>query len=635
MCGIAGFIDFSLCSTEQSLFKMISALTYRGPDGSATNYLKTGSAQIGIAHSRLSILDLSDAASQPMFFDGLFISFNGEVYNFIEIRDQLIEQGYSFTTNSDSEVVLKSWHRWGESAIAMWRGMFSISIYDSKNAILYLIRDRAGVKPLYYFWNNDLFLYGSELKSLLGHPNFIKSINENVIGYYLQYGYVPSPHSIYKHTYKLSPGHLLIFNTKSKNFKTKSYWNIYDFYSMPKLELSFDMAILETERVLASAFELRMVSDVPVGVFLSGGYDSTCVTALLQKNRTERLKTFTIGSLDAKLNEAPAAKLIANHLGTDHTEILCTPSEIKDIIQDLPYIFDEPHADSSSLPTVLISRAARKHVTVALSADGGDELFAGYNRYHYYFRYAKPLLRLPFRFRSALSRFLDKHNFSALPGLRNQSHINSRLQKLSNVLNSHDLHDVTKNLHHVFSDDELSILLTKKNVFYITQFDNVFNYDEKLDDLSKFMAIDFQTYMTDDVLTKVDRASMSASLESREPFLDHHVVEWSTRLPTHFKYKNGIKKYILKEIVHQSVSPVLMNQKKMGFSIPIMDWLFSDLKPLVYEYLNRRSLTTHNLFNIDYIEGLLNEFYSGRKDHYLRIWHLLMFQMWYQRWMKN
>jgi asparagine synthase (glutamine-hydrolysing) len=635
MCGIVGFIDFTNRSTDHNLIQMISTLNHRGPDGSGFNHLNTSAAQVGLAHSRLSIIDLSTAAAQPMHFDGLYLSFNGEVYNFIEIRNRLIHLGYSFSTTSDTEVVLKSWHHWGESAISMWRGMFSISIYDSKNENLYLIRDRAGVKPLYYFWDNDLFLFGSELKSLLPHPGYSKSINEHVLGHFLQYGYIPAPHSIYRGTRKLLPGHLLRFNINSRNVSAKSYWNIYDHYILPKYNLSFGSALIETERVLAEAFELRLVSDVPVGVFLSGGYDSTCVTALLQKNKTEKLRTYTIGTHDSSLNEAPAAKLIANHLGTDHTEIYCTPNEIKNIISDLPYIFDEPHADSSSLPSILISRTAKKHVTVAISADGGDELFAGYNRYHYFIQYAKFLHLLPVTLRSSLSRLLSRHDFSALPLFRNQSHIASRLQKLSNLLNCKDSSKAFKSFHHVFTDAEIDALLLNPSQYLDTQFDKNSKYFTKLDGLSNLMAIDFETYLTDDVLTKVDRSSMSASLESREPFLDHHVVEWAARLPSNFKYKGGEKKYILKEIVHQYVPAAFMNQKKMGFAIPLADWLFTELKPLVFNYLSRTSLSTHMLFNPDFVERLLNSFYGGRKDQYLRVWHLLMFQMWYDRWMKN
>ena len=389
MCGIAGFIDFKRRSSEETLAQMFCAVSLRGPDGQVVYFRETGEAAIGLGHRRLSIIDLSTAANQPMHYDGLHIIFNGEIYNYEEIRNELLQKGHYFSTHSDTEVILHSWREWGVDAIHKWHGMFAIALLDEKLNELICIRDRAGVKPLQYYWQDELFIFGSELKSFTQHPYFRKEINPNAVASFLQYACISYPHSIYKNTYKLPPGHLLRFNLSTKQYQLIQYWNVYDYYNKPKLTIGLEDAIDETESILEKAFQYRMVADVPVGVFLSGGYDSSCVTALLQKNSTEKIKTFTIGTTDNKLDEAPYAKQIAQHLGTDHTEYYCTPQEALEIIPELPHFYDEPFADSSAIPTILVSRLARKKVTVALSADAGDEIFAGYNRYDYISRYGK------------------------------------------------------------------------------------------------------------------------------------------------------------------------------------------------------------------------------------------------------
>src|SRR5689334_13538260 len=391
MCGITGFIDFKRSSSEDILIRMSNAISHRGPDGEGVLFVETNDASLGLGHRRLSIIDLSSAANQPMHFDGLHVIFNGEIYNYSEIRNELIALGHTFITHSDTEVILHGWQEWGEKCIQKWRGMFAIALFNESKNELICMRDRAGVKPFYYYFNDGLFLFGSELKSLIAHPRFNKELNTDAAASFLQYGYVSSPYCIYGHTHKLPAGHILRFDLRAHDFKVKQYWNVYDYYNKPKLSIDFPDALDETEKVLSQSFEYRMVADVPVGVFLSGGYDSSCVTALLQKNSTEKIKTFTIGTTAAKLDEAPFAKEIARYLGTDHTEYYCTPQEALEIVPQLPFFYDEPFADSSAIPTILVSRLARKKVTVALSADAGDEIFAGYNRYDYISRYGNRL----------------------------------------------------------------------------------------------------------------------------------------------------------------------------------------------------------------------------------------------------
>jgi asparagine synthase (glutamine-hydrolysing) len=634
MCGIAGFIDFKKQTSEQTLAEMACAVSYRGPDGQGVYFTSTDNASIGLGHRRLSIIDLSSAANQPMHFDGLHLIFNGEIYNYDEIRNSLIAKGHSFQTHSDSEVILHSWREWGEKAIQQWHGMFAIALFDEKNREVICIRDRAGVKPFYYGWYDELFLFSSELKSLTKHPRFNRSINRLAVASFMQYGYVSHPHCIYQDCFKLKPGHLLRVDLTTKQKTTIKYWDVYDAYNKPKLSLGIDEAVHETENILRKAFQYRMVADVPVGVFLSGGYDSTCVTALLQMNSTEKIKTFTIGTTDEKLNEAPFAKQIAQYLDTDHTEYYCTPQEALQIIPDLPHYYDEPFADSSAIPTILVSRVARKKVTVALSADAGDEIFAGYNRYDYIARYGKKLNMIPRPVRKAAVAAMGSISSERIPYLRNRQNFHSRYDKLKNLLNDPSPAELLKNLSQVFSRKDIELLFNEPVQELPTAHTSTELVAGYSDPLSYMMAIDYQTYMVDDILQKVDRATMSVSLEGREPFLDQDVIEWAAQLPSEYKYYNGQKKYILKEIVHKYVPREIMERPKMGFGIPIEDWLNNELKDLVQEYLSEKNLKEHGLFNIEFVQKTLNDFFNGRKEKHLKVWYLLMFQMWYKQWMQ-
>jgi asparagine synthase (glutamine-hydrolysing) len=633
MCGIAGFIDFKNRSTEDALSEMAAALSHRGPDGQGTYFQQLQYAQLGLGHRRLSIIDLSHAADQPMHYDGLHIIFNGEIYNYNEIRDQLILKGHQFLTHSDTEVILHAWRAWGEKAIEQWHGMFAIALFDERSNELICIRDRAGVKPFYYYWKDDTFLFGSELKSLIAHPAFIKQIDRDAVASYLQYGYIAHPNCIYSNTYKLPAGHLLRLELDLKLVNTVQYWNVYDHYNKPKLQIDLPEAIEETEKILEKAFQFRMVADVPVGVFLSGGYDSTCVTALLQKNSTERIKTFTIGTTDNKLDEAPFAKQIADQLGTDHTEYYCTPKEALDIIPGLPYYYDEPFADSSAIPTMLVSRMARQNVTVALSADAGDEIFAGYNRYDYIYRYGRKINALPRPVRQLAVAAMSGISSKRIPYWRNQPNFHSRYDKLKNILADPSPSELLKNLNQVFNDKEIEELFANHVIELNTSHNSseLLNMDQ--DPLAYMMAIDYQTYMVDDILQKVDRATMAVSLEGREPFLDQDIIEWAAQLSSSYKYYEGQKKYILKQIVHKYIPKEIMERPKMGFGIPVDNWLSHELKDLVEEHLSEASLKLHGLFNVQEVRNIVSDFLNGRKEKHLKVWYLLMFQMWYKQWM--
>jgi asparagine synthase (glutamine-hydrolysing) len=633
MCGITGFADFSQKSSKEILEKMSYSLAHRGPDGQGIFLGETIHGLVGLGHRRLSIIDLSAAANQPMHYDGLHIIFNGEIYNYDEVRNKLISLGHHFSTHSDTEVILHSWRQWGQRAIDHWRGMFAIALFDEKLNQLICIRDRAGVKPFYYYFNDGLFLFGSELKALAAHPGFKKEMNTNAVASFFQYGYVPSPHCIYNYTYKLPAGHILRLDLSSNEIDLKQYWNVYDYYNKPKISIDFKDAIDETEKILSRSFSYRKVADVPVGVFLSGGYDSSCVTALLQKESTPKIKTFTIGSTDKNLDEAPFARQIAEHLDTDHTEYYCTYREALDIIPDLPYYYDEPFADSSAIPTILVSRLARQKVTVALSADAGDEIFAGYNRYDYLVRHGKKLRAMPPVMRKAVAGVMEAVSSESIPYFNKQYNFHSRYQKLRNLLKDPSSFQMVKSLSQVFSSEEIGELFNENVVELATAHVSGELLHDFYDPLSYMMAIDYQTYMVDDILQKVDRAAMSVSLEGREPFLDQSIIEWVAPLPGEYKYRNGIKKYILKEIVHKYIPRQMMERKKMGFGIPVENWLQNELRDLQREYLSDIYLARHGLFNTTYIRKLTHSFFNGRKDLHLKIWYLLMFQMWYQKWM--
>ena len=376
-----------------------------------------------------------------------------------------------------------------------------------------------------------------------------------------------------------------------------------------------------------------MVSDVPVGVFLSGGYDSACVTALLQKESSKKLKTFTIGVPDIGLNEAPYAKDVAKHLNTDHTEIYCTEKEAMDLIPDLPYYYDEPFADSSALPTTLVCKLARKEVTVALSADAGDEIFAGYNRYDYLMRYGKKMEQIPSFARKIAAGLMDYIPSNSLPILRNKYNFHNRYEKLKNILKDPSSERIMLSLSEQFTDTQLKNLLQFEIEKTNTAYTSKELKDEHFSPLSYMMAIDYQTYLVDDILQKVDRAAMTVSLEGREPFLDHRIIEWAATLPNHYKYKNGDKKHIVKEIVHQYIPKEMMNRPKMGFAIPIASWMTNDLRDYVESFINQKKIESQGIFNWNYVNKIKTDFYNGKKEYDVKMWYLLMFQTWYDRWM--
>jgi asparagine synthase (glutamine-hydrolysing) len=632
MCGLTGFIDYKKQSSFAILKKQTDTLYHRGPDGEGQEIYETSNAQIGLGHRRLSIIDLTEGGSQPMHFNHYKIIFNGEIYNFNEVKEELIKLGHTFSSHSDTEMILHAFQQWGVKCIEKFIGMFAFVLYDESKQEVYCVRDRAGVKPFFYYWQDGIFIFGSELKSLVAHPSFKKEIDLNAAASFMQFGYVPTPHCIWKNTHKLKAGHYLHFTIQKNDFSITQYWNVYDAYNKPKLTINFEDAKVETEKLLKSACDYRMVADVPVGVFLSGGYDSTTVAALLQKDRTDKIKTFTIGVPDAGLNEAPYAKDIAKHLGTDHTEFYCTEKEALEMIADLPFNFDEPFADSSAIPTTLVSKIARKDVTVALSADAGDEVFAGYNRYDYILKHGKKLNSSPVIIRKAVAGIMNVIPADKIPVLKNKYNFHNRYEKTKNLLKDPSMQNIMLSLSQHYNNEQTKKLFLHNVLPLTTAFESKELLPKYYDDLSFMLAIDYQNYMLDDILQKVDRAAMTVSLEGREPFLDHRVIEWAAQLPNDYKYNNGNKKYILKEINKKYIPESLMDRPKMGFGIPIAKWLAEDLKDMVQDFCGKQKIENQKIFVPAEIEKLLKDFYSGKKELANKVWYLLMFQMWMDKW---
>ncbi len=634
MCGIVGVCNFKGIITAAVLKDMRNKLRHRGPDDDGFECWEEPGYSLGLAQQRLSIIDLSPLGHQPMSSQDnqLAIVFNGEIYNYSELKNDLQTIGYEFSTNSDTEVILQSFKCWGHGAVERFIGMFAFAIYDKTQQKVFIYRDRAGVKPLFYYHHNDLFLFASELKAFYQHPDFEKHINKDSLALYLQYGYIPAPHSILKHVYKLMPGHYLSLDLQTQKLSIHKYWDVYNFYNKPKLNICEQDALQETEHLLKSACKYRMVADVPVGIFLSGGYDSSAVAALLQTNYTERIKTFTIGFHEKGFDEAPYAKDVAEHLGTDHIEYYCTQKDAAEIIPLLPSIYDEPFGDSSAIPTVLVSRLAKRHVKVSLSADGGDEVFGGYNKYALSIKYFSIFNKLPSTARNGISACMDFFNSQSIPYFNNRYNFESRYEKIKGLLKANNPISAMKYTSQYFSGRELERLLIGNFDLARTSFDDSDLLYKNNDSLNCLMAVDYKTYMPDDILTKVDRATMSVSLEGREPLLDHRLIEFLAQLPSSFKIRNDTKKYLLKQIVHKYLPKKMMDRPKMGFGVPIVAWFRDELKEYLLYYLSKERLDAEGFFNSAEVIRMRDSYLTGKKININKLWIILMFQMWFEKW---
>lgn len=636
MCGFVGYIEKE---NNDFLEKMLKSIDYRGPDDSGTYRHVNDNIFVNLGHVRLSILDTSSLGHQPIISDcnDIIMVYNGEVYNFKDIQKELIKLGYIFKSNSDTEVILYSYKEWGIKCVDKFIGMFAMSIYDKQKNKMFLIRDRAGVKPLYYFVKDDLILFGSELKTFHSHKRFEKKLNKEVLGYFFQLGYIPAPWTIFENCFKLQPGSYLEYDLKNNQFEIKEYWNLLDSYNQENNDKSEKEILEDLEELLIDSCNLRMVSDVPVGVFLSGGYDSSLVTAILSKHQKQQIKTFTIGFYEKDYNEANHAKTIAEYLGTKHTEYYCTKDDMLDLFDKLPQFFDEPFADSSSIPTILVSQMAEKDVSVVLSADGGDEVFFGYSKYFALDNISKNNLK---KYKILVNLFSSKNIAffnKLLPKKYRQTNIKEKYNKFKNALDSKDNKEMFLNSSSVIASKEVRKLL--KPICFKSFEETNFNWFDKLnreDINASMMLTDYRTFMLDDVLTKVDRSTMSVSIEGREPLLDHRLSEFMANISSDLKFKNKKGKYLLREVLYKYLPKELVERPKSGFNIPLASWLRNDLKHIVDKYLSKDRIMESDVFNVAEVEKIKNEFYvKNNMEVANSIWHLLVFEMWKDKWLGN
>ena len=618
MCGIVGFNG----QDSRQLELMMESIHHRGPDDKGTFESETFS----LGHVRLSILDLSSHGHQPMHYDSLSMVYNGEVYNFKEIQQELIDDGYEFSSDSDSEVILKAYHKWGIEALDKFVGMFAIAFYDKVSLELTLIRDRVGVKPLYYYFDGVDFVFASELKPIISFFKDKKAleISQDAVYEYFKVGYISSNLSIFENCYKVPAGNYLTFNTTTNSLKIEEYWSILPFFKLPKFQKSEKELIDELENILIKAFKYRMVSDVPVGVFLSGGVDSSIVASILQKHYGN-IHTFTIGFKEDTYNEAIYAKEVAKHIGTTHTEKYLDASGAKEILDKFVDIYDEPFGDSSGIPTILVSQVAKDAgIKVVLSADGGDEVFCGYSRYWTIDNIGKKLFKLPKVIIGSLNFMMDKIGDDNITKLIKSSNAKFKYKLIHKILkNSKSWKDIYLSLTSYEVDELLDF---QKDID-----DDGFEVGESVAPMQGMMLWDYHRYMVDDILTKVDRATMSLSIEGREPLLDHTIAQFMAQVPFEMKYKNGDSKYLLKKVLERYIPKEMIYRKKMGFGIPIFEWFSSDLKKLFEVYFQEDKLKEHNLLNQKYID---REYKEMSKKNIVNLWLILVFQMWYQKYKK-
>jgi asparagine synthase (glutamine-hydrolysing) len=622
MCGIAGFIlSDGHDHAEDVLRRMIISLKHRGPDGYGIWIDST--KRVGLAHSRLSIVDLSAAGSQPMISQNFRFTliFNGEIYNHNALRRLLATSGFSFEWrgNSDTETILNCFTAFGfESTLNLIVGMFAIALWDNQKKTLSLVRDRLGEKPLYWGWQGGSLIFGSELKALKAHPHFEGEIDRNALALLLRHNYIPSPYSIYKGIRKLQAGHFVTIplSAGSADVQSSKYWQINDVLQRALTDPfrgSDEKTIDALEAQLEESIKLQMLADVPLGAFLSGGVDSSTVVALMQKNSGQRVRSFAIGFEDPEYNEAEHARNVAQHLGTDHTELYIGAREAIAVIPSLASIYCEPFADSSQIPTYMVSHLAREHVTVALSGDGGDEIFGGYNSYLFMPGLWKRLAWLPLSVRSAIQSVLLH-----LP-------LPDRLAKFREVMAARTPQDLYRQILSHWSNPEGLVLGAHEPTTLL----NTPKAWPAVDSFEHWMmAMDAQTYMVDDVLTKVDRAAMANSLETRVPLLDHRVVELAWRMPLNMKIRNGQGKWVLRQVLYRHVPKEMIERPKKGFSIPLAAWLRGPLRDWAEALLDEKRLKSEGYMNSRTIRKIWLEHLENKFDHSSRLWGVLMFQAW-------
>ncbi len=649
MCGLNGFFNVpDSGSAYSAIMQMNAAIDHRGPD--AGDAWIDESIGLAIGHRRLAILDLSPAGAQPMHSTcGRYvIVFNGEIYNHLELRQQLAQQGIiiDWRGHSDTETILACFVAWGiEKTLKSMVGMFAIALWDHLDKVLTLGRDRTGEKPLYWGWQGNTLYFSSELKGLKAHPEFQADIDRDSITLLLRHNCIPAPYSIYQGIKKLRAGYWLQLPLsdleKAKVVQPQAYWRLNDIVESGLADPftgSLEQAVDALESTLMQSIDSQMLSDVPLGAFLSGGIDSSAVVALMQAQSSRPVQTFTIGFDDAGYNEATHAKAVAKHIGTDHTELYVRPEDALSVIPKLSSIYCEPFADSSQIPTFLVSQLARQQVTVALSGDGGDELFGGYNRYLMAQRVLSNNRKLPKPIRKIMAHglvSLSPNRWDALfdtlaPIIPSKLRLRTpgdKAHKLAGVLNIDNEYEC---YHQLIShwQDPTSIVIGAKEPLTLVTDTNAWPQTDSFQ--HAMMAMDAQTYMTDDILVKVDRAAMANSLETRVPMLDHRVIELAWRMPLGYKIRNGEGKWLLKQVLFRHVPQALIERPKMGFGIPLHNWLRGPLRDWAESLLDKRLLEQQGYFRPEPIRAMWNEHLSGKYNHQHQLWNILMFQAWFE-----
>jgi len=650
MCGITGFLDTSRnksrAELESFVTRMSDAIVHRGPDDSG----EWVDAETGLAlgFRRLAIVDLTPTGHQPMISaSGRYIMvFNGEIYNYNEMREELIAKGTKFRGTSDSEVMVESIDTWGlEASVKRFNGQFAFALWDRRDRVLHLVRDRVGVKPMHYGWNGNTLLFGSELKCLKAFPDFDGEIDRNAVALFTRYNYIPAPWTIYRGVKKQMPGTILSFPFDRPGFEPEPqiYWSakkaVEDGLSNP-FTGSETEAIDELEALLRESVRLRMMADVPLGAFLSGGVDSSAIVALMQAESRVPVKTYTIGFQEGDYNEAEYARKVAQHLKTQHTEMTVTPEEARAVIPLIPAMYDEPYSDSSQIPTYLVSKLTRQHVTVSLSGDGGDELFAGYNRYFWgnsIWNRIGWMGRGPRKALGHAMRALSPATWDSvfktlrpiLPGSLRVPQAGEKMKKIADVVSVDSEQSLYFRLASHWKDPESLVRGSKEPETPLTDRSNW----PAIPDFTRWMMyMDLITYLPDDILAKVDRASMAVSLESRVPYLDdHRVIEFAWRLPMSMKIKNGQGKWILRQVLYRHVPRELIERPKMGFGIPIDSWLRGPLREWADDLLDENRMRVDGYFDPVPIQKMWRDHLAGTNDNQYYLWDILVFQEWLRK----
>jgi asparagine synthase (glutamine-hydrolysing) len=641
VCGIAGFVDLggrTQRDPDALVLDIVGQLAHRGPDADGTWI--DSDAGIALGHRRLSIVDLSDAGAQPMHSasERYVISYNGEIYNAPDLAQELESAGHHLKGHCDTEVLIEAIDAWGlDRALAKTNGMFAFALWDRRERRLHLVRDRLGEKPLYYGWIGDTFLFGSELKALRAHPAFRPEIDRDALAMYFRYSCILPPFSIYRGVRKLVPGTILTIDPANRPRDTRPvpYWSAVDaFTRQDDRRWTDEEATDAIEELLLDATKMRMRSDVPLGAFLSGGLDSSVVVALMQAQSDRSVRTFTIGSPDRIYNEADRAAAIADHLGTRHTELMVTGADALAVVPKLGRIYDEPFADSSQIPTLLVSELARHDVTVSLSGDGGDEVFGGYDRYRMVPSLAARLPRYPTSARTAAAAALRSvppvawtAATAAIPTRYRPRIPATKVSKLAQLLPLDRPEDMYRKLVSHWDDPEALVIGAEE-----VQRTDLPAWGVASDVVNEMMLRDTVGYLPGDILAKLDRATMSVSLEGRIPLLDHRVVELMASMPSSMKVRDGTTKYLLRRVLDRYVPPALTRSPKSGFGVPIGAWLRGPLRPWVEELLSADRLAREGYVQLEPIRRMWAEHLGRRRDWGYHLWDVLMFQAWLAEW---